>query len=198
MNFTSLVDRRRDQNFTPLNSRLIQNITHAVCILMTYEACDQRKKKIVSYSKGYGTARYEIYYPNSMTTFTTHSTSPITGQHDIWYRYCLVGSTYTRVVQLVSEPKTQKFLLQLSTKVPGIKLNFDSISTHVLVDISPERSLCYSESSIGHVHPPIWEESVIIVCEKVDSFAQPTTFLRYRLHLRRITTLEWNCTVYKR
>ena len=104
--------------------------------------------------------------------------------------------------------------VELVATVAGIELDIDSRSTYVLVDISPDHSLwpslshhslwseeetvCWGEG--GHVHPPIWRESVIIVCEEVDNLAdtqpgQVTTgspaILRYRL--RRITTLKWDC-----
>ena len=96
-------------------------------------------------------------------------------------------------------------LVELVATVPGLELNIDPRSTYVLVDISPDCSLWPSEGVgycrgewEGHVHRPIWQESVIIVCKEVDSLAQPVrvttsspAVLRYRL--RRITTLEWNC-----
>ena len=105
--------------------------------------------------------------------------------------------------------------VELVATVPGIELNIDSSSTYVLVDISPDYSLwplpddpiswstreiqvgCWSAE--GHVHPPLWRESVVIVCKEVDNLAhvQPSGVttdsletLRYRL--RRITTLKWN------
>ena len=95
--------------------------------------------------------------------------------------------------------------MELVATVPGIELNIDSGSKYVLVDISPDLSLLPSEleycswNLVGHVHPPIWQESVIIVCKEVDSLAhaQPVrvttgspAILRYRL--RRITTLQYN------
>ena len=110
--------------------------------------------------------------------------------------YCSMGSN---VVELVAT-------------VPGIEVNFDSESTYVLVDISPDHSLWPSEgvehrhmSLVGHVHPPIWWKSVILVCKEVDSLAhaQPirvttssSAILRYRL--RRITTLEGICGLVAR
>ena len=98
-------------------------------------------------------------------------------------------------------------IVELVATVPRIELNIDSQSRYILVDISPDRSLwppraldkCRWDLE-GHVHPPIWGRSVIIVCKEVDNLAhaqpvQVTThapaILRYRL--RRITTLEWDC-----
>ena len=104
--------------------------------------------------------------------------------------------------------------------MPGIELQIDSKSHYVLVDISPDPSLwplnrhevdssnihrildCCKETDIGHDHLPIWRKSVVLVCEEVDTLAQPKTdtvlttegsltIMRYRL--RRVTTLEWNC-----
>ena len=91
--------------------------------------------------------------------------------------------------------------IQLAGTIPGVELNIDSKSAYVLVDISPGRSLWPPEEGThcrrglrGHVHPPLWRQSVIIVCQEVD--VQTTTsspaILRYSLRL--ITTLEWNCT----
>ena len=94
---------------------------------------------------------------------------------------------------------------QLAATVAGIGLNINPGRSYVLVDISPDRSLwplqheqC-KETSIGHQHPPIWQKSVIVVCEEVDTLAQPAVtgtqcpsvvaVTSYRL--RRITTLEW-------
>ena len=93
--------------------------------------------------------------------------------------------------------------VELVATVPGIEVNFDSRTTYVLVDISPDyslvsRGLCM-EKLAGHVHLPMWQKSVIIVCEEVDTFAQLAThspeILRYRYRLRRITTLEWDCSL---
>ena len=97
-------------------------------------------------------------------------------------------------------------LVKLVATVPGIELNIDSGSKYVLVDITPDHSLWPSrvmencrQDRVGHVHPPTWRESVIIVCKEVDRLAhaqpvQVTTgspaILRY--HLRRITTLLYN------
>ena len=114
---------------------------------------------------------------------------------------------------------------QLVATVPGIELDIDPRRTYVLIDISPDRSLwpeepaerCrgegrewYSagcrEKGIGHEHLPIWQESVIIICQEVGTPAQPTTTDTARTtkfssssssvmrrHLRRVTTLEWDC-----
>ena len=91
-------------------------------------------------------------------------------------------------------------LVELVATVPGIELNIDSGTKYVLVNISPDHSLRHCRRDlVGHVHQPIWDESVIIVCQEVDSLAhaqpvQVTTgspaILRYRL--RRITTLLYN------
>ena len=98
---------------------------------------------------------------------------------------------------------------QLVATVPGIELQIDSGSKYVLVDISPDRSLwphvpwekC-KKTDIGHEHLPIWQESVILICEEVDTLVQPTTDIAggaesspeiMRYCLRRVTTLEWNC-----
>ena len=96
---------------------------------------------------------------------------------------------------------------QLVATVPGIELHISPKSKYVLVDISPDYSLwpkftSCRETGIGHEHPPIWPESVIIICEEVDTLAHPaddtvgvtkclSTIIRYRL--RRVTTLEWDC-----
>ena len=112
---------------------------------------------------------------------------------------------------------------QLEATVPGIDLNINPQGNYVLVDISPDSSLwpfgneefsesnihllhrildCCKETDEGHHHPPVWNKSVILVCEEVDTPAQPITdtapvtkgsltMIRYRL--RRVTTLEWNC-----
>ena len=97
-------------------------------------------------------------------------------------------------------------LVELVATVSGIELNIDSKTKYVLVDISPDNSLWPSTEFehgrwdlVGHVHRPIWQSSVIILCEEVDSLAhaqpaQVTTgspaILRYRL--RRITTLIYD------
>ena len=109
---------------------------------------------------------------------------------------------------------------QLEATVPGIDLNIDSRINYVLVDISPDSSLwplekevveysniigmldCCQETDIEHDHLPIWQKSVVLVCEEVDTIAQskadnalvsegPLATMRYCL--RRVTTLEWNC-----
>ena len=97
-------------------------------------------------------------------------------------------------------------IVELVATVPGVELDIDSRRGYVLVDISPDYSLLNvnprrRKGEQGHVHPPIWERSVIIVCEEVDNLAhaqpvQVTTnspaqgILRYRL--RRVTTLYWD------
>ena len=91
-------------------------------------------------------------------------------------------------------------VVELVATVPGVESNIDSKSTYVLVDINPDYSLwpgnCFS-FGVEHAHPPIWSESVIIVCEEMDNLAQPVqittsspAILRYRL--RRITTLLYD------
>ena len=91
--------------------------------------------------------------------------------------------------------------VELVATVPGIEVNFDSRTTYVLVDISPDTSVgsfrpCLNVF-VGHVHLPMWQKSVVIVCEEVDTLAQLAThspaILAYRYRLRRITTLEWDC-----
>ena len=102
----------------------------------------------------------------------------------------------------------------LVATVPGVELPIDTRSKYVLVDISPDRSLwpdIYDETydspkcnttGIGHEHLPIWQESMIIICEEVDTLPQPaantvhntknlSAIMQYRL--RRVTTLEWDC-----
>ena len=98
---------------------------------------------------------------------------------------------------------------QLEGTVPGVELPIDSKTNYVLVDISPDRSLwpinkhyrCW-ETGRGHEHQPIWQKSVIVVCEEVDALAQPAadtarvtpgSFAITRYNLRRVTTLEWEC-----
>ena len=94
-------------------------------------------------------------------------------------------------------------IVELVATVPGVELDLDPRSRYVLVDISPEYSLCCMEHRChedmqGHVHEPIWERSVIIVCEEVDNLehAQPVQATTYspaivRYRLRRVTTLYW-------
>ena len=87
---------------------------------------------------------------------------------------------------------------QLVATVPGIELHIDSRINYVLVDISPDVSLwpknevntCRNTDE-GHEHLPIWPNSVIIVCEEVDTLECPSADMKYRL--RRVTTLEWEC-----
>ena len=103
---------------------------------------------------------------------------------------------------------------QLVATVQGIEPHITSGSRYVLVDINPDISLwptfetqgllCENDD-IGHEHYPIWQTSVILVCEEVDKLPQleaeraavratecSTSIMRYRL--RRVTTLEWDCT----
>ena len=132
-------------------------------------------------------------------------------------------------LQLTQSPTPEKKAIyccgkdvQLEATVPGIDLNIDSQSNYVLVDISPDPGLwpgclsdeeikhltwynmidCCKKTDIGHDHPPIWQKSVILVCEEVDTIPQskadnalvsegPLAIMRHRL--RRVTTLEWNC-----
>ena len=100
---------------------------------------------------------------------------------------------------------------QLVATVPGVEVHIDSRSKYVLVDISPDVGLWPSrtqncqERSIGHEHPPIWRTSVIVICEEVDTLAQPgsSAVIKYPVDpyrgpvrdylLRRVTTLEWDC-----
>ena len=90
---------------------------------------------------------------------------------------------------------------QLAAIVPGIELHIDSTRKYVLVDISPD----YSEwgrcekTDMGHEHLPIWQESVVLVCEEVDplpmadtcSVIRESNIMKY--YVRRVTTLEWDC-----
>ena len=97
----------------------------------------------------------------------------------------------------------------LVATVPGIEPHITSGSRYVLVDISPDRGLwslsrageC-RKTYIGHNHLPVWQTSVILVCEEVDTLPQleaeratgfSTAIMKYRL--RRVTTLEWSCRV---
>ena len=140
---------------------------------------------------------------------------PVTGEMDYSLRI-MSGRIYRGCSLKLQKPPTPKGnttyhcsmygeLLELVATVPGIELNIDSGSKYVLVDISPDHSLWSSreythwcQNVVGHAHPPIWQESVVIVCKEVDSLehAQPVqvttgspAILRYRL--RRITTLRW-------
>ena len=95
---------------------------------------------------------------------------------------------------------------ELVATVPGIELHIESSNNYVLVDISPDCTLwpfdalrC-PKTDIGHEHPPIWETSVILICEEVVTPAQlaaetatgsPLGVMCYRLC--RVTTLEWDC-----
>ena len=63
---------------------------------------------------------------------------------------------------------------QLVATVPGIKLHIDPTRKYVLVDISPDTSVrCTSYSRVGeqtevvHKHLPIWQKSMVLVCEEV-------------------------------
>ena len=96
---------------------------------------------------------------------------------------------------------------ELVATVPGIELQIESGNNYVLVDISPDRSLwpfgdesSCPKTDIGHEHPPIWQTSVIIICEEVTTSTQlaaeratgsPLVVMSYQL--RRVTTLEWDC-----
>ena len=89
---------------------------------------------------------------------------------------------------------------QLMATVPGIELDIDSKNNYVLIDISPDFSLwprnidntCIFDDE-GHEHLPVWPKSVIIVCEEVDTLALECPSLVMKYHLRRVTTLEWEC-----
>ena len=141
---------------------------------------------------------------------------PVTAAGDIDYSLRIVsGRIYHGCSLKLKQPPTSKRKavyhcsidnksVELVATVPGIEVNFDSRTTYVLVDISPDNSLvtwkpCY-KTLAAHVHLPIWKKSVVIVCEEVDTFAQLATYspaiLRYRL--RRITTLEWDCRTVKK
>ena len=70
---------------------------------------------------------------------------------------------------------------QLVATVPGIELPINTATKYVLVDISPDTSswrddgvLGCEEERVGHQHLPIWQESVVLVCEEVDTLPQPT------------------------
>ena len=91
---------------------------------------------------------------------------------------------------------------QLVATVPSIELPINSETKYVLVDISPDNSLWHNfhrdscrKVEVGHEHQPIWQESVVLVCEEVDTLPQPTAkdSLKMKYYLRRITTLEWDC-----
>ena len=129
-------------------------------------------------------------------------------------------------LQLIQSPTPEKKAIycstidgkdaQLEATVPGIDFNIDSQINYVLVDISPDSSLwplskdekessnshnvlgCCKETDVGHGHAPIWEKSVILVCEEVDTLkTQPkadNTLVSVKYRLRRVTTLEWNCS----
>ena len=136
---------------------------------------------------------------------------PVTGEMDYSLRI-MSGRIYRGCsLRLKQRPTRQRKaiyycfmdhkLVELVATVPGVEFNIDSKSTYVLVDISSDYSLwpdtCI-RSWVGHAHPPLWSESVIIVCKEIDNLAQPVqittsspAILRYRL--RRITTLLWDC-----
>ena len=91
---------------------------------------------------------------------------------------------------------------QLVATVPGIELHIDPTRKYVLVDISPDTSVgCTSYSRVGeqtevvHKHLPIWQKSVVLVCEEVDTLPQRAadTVGAMKYYLRRVTTLEWDC-----
>ena len=94
---------------------------------------------------------------------------------------------------------------QLVATVPSIELPINSETKYVLVDISPDNSLWNNDlfsscvnHEVGHEHLPIWQESVVLVCEEVDTLPRPTTAkdsLKMKYYLRRITTLEWDCRI---
>ena len=130
---------------------------------------------------------------------------PVTATGDMDYSLRIVSGRIYRGCSLkLKQPTTSKRnavyhcsidskSVELVATVPGIEVNFDSRTTYVLVDISPDHSLvlgrpCYDKLA-GHVHLPMWQKSVVIVCEEVDTLAQVT--MKYRL--RRVTTLEWDC-----
>ena len=136
---------------------------------------------------------------------------PVTGEMDYSLRI-MSGRIYRGCsLRLKQRPTRQRKaiyycfmdhkLVELVATVPGVEFNIDSKSTYVLVDISPDHSLWPDTciwSGVGHAHPPLWSESVIIVCKEIDNLAQPVqittsspAILRYRL--RRITTLLWDC-----
>ena len=91
---------------------------------------------------------------------------------------------------------------QLAAIIPGTELHIDSTSKYVLVDISPDYSewrVC-KKTDVGHEHLPIWQESVVLVCEEVDPFPTVDTTCSVitesnitKYYLRRVTTLEWDC-----
>ena len=82
---------------------------------------------------------------------------------------------------------------QLVATVPGIELHIDSRSKYILVDISHTDDMCINNDK-GHEHLPIWPKSVIIVCEEVDTLAHECPLAVMKYHLRRVTTLEWECS----
>ena len=91
---------------------------------------------------------------------------------------------------------------RLEATVPGIELHLDSATKYVLVDISPDYSLwpashfwMCQKTKRGHEHLPIWQESVVLVCEEVDTLPRPAKrpFGVMEYYLRRVTTLKWDC-----
>ena len=90
---------------------------------------------------------------------------------------------------------------QLVATAPDIEPNIDSGTKYVLVDISPDCSRLCKETGRGHEHRPIWQKSVILICEQVDSLEHPAfgtgleadSLVIIKYHLRRVTTLEWDC-----
>ena len=120
------------------------------------------------------------------------------------YRSCLL--------QLTQSPTPEKRAIysctmgnqgaQLVATVPGIELPINLATKYVLVDISPDGSLWRNvpfascvKRDVGHEHLPIWQESVVLVCEEVDTLPRPTAkdSLKMEYYLHRITTLEWDC-----
>ena len=139
---------------------------------------------------------------------------PVTAAGDIDYSLRIVsGRIYHGCSLKLKQPPTSEKKaayhcsvgsksVELVATVPGIEVSFDSRTTYVLIDISPDYSLVYRgpcyDKLAGHVHRPMWHKSVVIVCEEVDTFAQLAThspaILTYQYRLRRITTLEWDCS----
>ena len=88
--------------------------------------------------------------------------------------------------------------VQLMATVPGIELHIDPATKYVLVDISPDNSLwpahqMCQKTNVGHEHLPIWQESVVLVCEEADTPSQPTegSLKIMKYNLRRVTTLAY-------
>ena len=127
-------------------------------------------------------------------------------------------------LQIIQPPTSEKKAIycctmdgkdaRLVATVPGVEPHINPGSKYVLVDISPDYSLWGSLPCLNaiktiaankrqvHEHPPRWPESIIIVCEEVDTLGHTAAHtipvikhsskgMRYRL--RRVTTLEWDC-----